>query len=172
MLIARLSGVADMIPRMHRRLFVSLAAALTLGVPAAHAHEYSLGPLLIEHPWTRPTVPGQGTGGGYLGLHNRGSAADRLLGASSSAASRVEVHEMRMEGDVMRMREIGTLALPAGGRIKLEPGGLHLMLFGLKAPLKLGDKLPLTLRFEKAGRVDVMLHVESGPAAAPADHKH
>jgi copper(I)-binding protein len=170
MLMARLSGVADMIARMHRRLFASLA--LAIGLPVAHAHEYGLGSLVIDHPWTRPTVAGQSVGGGYLGIHNRGSAADRLLGGTSSAAAKVEVHEMRMEGDVMRMREVGGLALPAGGRVKLEPGGLHLMLVGLKAPLKVGDKVPLTLRFEKAGQIEVMLHVEHSPTAAPADHKH
>lgn len=162
-----------MIGRMLRRLLLGLAAAWL--ATAASAHDYQLGSLKIGHPWARPTVAGQGTGGAYLSVANQGGAADKLLGARMPAAERVEVHEMHMDGDVMRMREVGTLALPAGHSVKLEPGGLHLMLLGLKAPLKIGDKLPLVLRFEKAGEIEVMLQVETKPAeggAAPAEHKH
>jgi periplasmic copper chaperone A len=152
-----------------RFVFVlALAGALS----AAAAHEFKLGALEIGHPWARPTLPGQSTGGAYLSVHNSGSTPDRLLGGSTPAALRVEVHEMRMDGDVMRMREMAALDLPAGKRVALAPGGLHLMLTGLKAPLKVGDKLPLKLRFEKAGEIEVMLHVESKPAAAADAHKH
>ena len=160
-------------PAMKHRRFVVLAVATLLTATAAAAHEFQLGPLKIDHPWARPTLPGQSAGGAYLSVHNGGSAPDRLLGGSTPGAKRVEVHEMRMEGDVMRMREMPALDLPAGKLVQLAPGGLHLMLFGLKAPLKLGDKLPLKLRFEKAGEIDVVLHVENKPAA-PADtaHKH
>jgi periplasmic copper chaperone A len=159
-----------MIPAMNFRTLPALALACAMST--AVAHDYKLGALSIEHPWARPTLPGQGVGGAYLGIHNRGSAPDRLLGASMPAAM-VEVHEMRMEGEVMRMREIGALDLPAGKSVTLSPGGLHLMLMGLKAPLKLGDKPVLKLRFEKAGEIEVLLHVENKPApAADAAHKH
>jgi hypothetical protein len=94
-----------------------------------------------------------------------------LLGATAAAA-RVEVHEMRMEGDVMRMREIGSLELPAGKTVTLAPGGLHLMLMDLKSPLKVGEKIPVKLRFERAGEVEVLLQVETKPASATDAHKH
>ncbi|MDP1690930.1 MAG: copper chaperone PCu(A)C [Burkholderiaceae bacterium] len=149
----------------------TLAALCLFAAMAAAAHDYQLGPLTIDHPWARPTLPGQMVGGAYLGIRNGGVAGDRLLGASMAAA-KVEVHEMRMEGDVMRMREIGTLDLPAGKTLTLAPGGLHLMLMGLKAPLKIGDKLPLKLRFEKAGEIEVLLQVENKPAAGADIHKH
>jgi len=148
---------------MERRLLLALASACCLAALPASAREFQLGALKIDHPWARPTVPGQSTGGGYLSVHNTGNTPDRLLGGSTPAAARVEVHEMRMEGDVMRMREIKALDLPAGQTVTLEPGHLHLMLMGLKAPLKVGDKLPLRLRFEKAGEIDVMLQVQTNP---------
>ena len=111
-------------------------------------------------------------GGGFLSVQNSGSKADRLLGGSTPAAAAVEVHEMRMEGDVMRMREIKALELPAGKRVTLAPGGFHLMLVGLKAPLKVGDKVPVKLRFETAGEIDVVLQVANKPAPAGEMHKH
>jgi hypothetical protein len=147
-----------------------VALCLCCVLPAA-ANDYKLGPLTIEHPWARPTLPGQVAGGAYLGIRNAGSAGDRLLGASMAAA-RVEVHEMRMEGDVMRMREIGSLELPAGKTVTLAPGGLHLMLMDLKSPLKVGEKIPVKLRFERAGEVEVLLQVETKPASATDAHKH
>jgi periplasmic copper chaperone A len=154
-----------MIPRLF------FAIALSVGALGANAHEYKLGNIAIEHPWARPTLPGQGGGGAYLGLRNGGTVPDRLLGASMEGAT-VQVHEMRMEGDVMRMREIGTLDLPAGATVKLAPGGYHLMLMGLKAPLKIGEKVPLKLRFEKAGEIEVMVNVEDKAAPAVDAHKH
>jgi copper(I)-binding protein len=160
-------------PAMKNRRLLFLALAALLAANAVNAHEFQLGSLKIDHPWARPTLPGQAAGGAYLSVSNNGNVPDRLLGGSSPAAARVEVHEMRMEGDVMRMREMAVLELPAGKMVTLAPGGLHLMLMGLKAPLKLGDKLPLKLRFEKAGEIDVMLHVENKPAtAADTAHKH
>ena len=158
---------------MPNRRFLILALATLLTATAASAHEFQLGSLKIDHPWARPTLPGQSAGGAYLSVTNNGVAPDRLLGGSSPAAERVEVHEMRMDGDVMRMRELPALELPAGKTVPLAPGGLHLMLNGLKAPLKIGDKLPLKLRFEKAGEIEVLLHVENQPAtAADTAHKH
>jgi len=157
---------------MTNRRFLFLALAALLTASAAKAHEFQLGALKIGHPWARPTLPGQGAGGAYLRVTNNGGVPDRLLGGSAPAAAQVEIHEMRMEGDVMRMREMAALELPAGKVVTLAPGGLHLMLTGLKAPLKLGDKLPLKLRFEKAGEIEVMLHVEQQPAAPADAHKH
>jgi copper(I)-binding protein len=153
---------------MHNRFLRALAFAGCLISLPATANDYKLGALEIGHPWARPTLPGQTSGGGYLSVNNQGSRPDRLLGGSTSAAAAVEVHEMRMEGDVMRMRERAALDLPAGKVVTLAPGGLHLMLTGLRSPLKAGDRVPLKLYFERAGEIDVVLHVENMPAAATA----
>jgi copper(I)-binding protein len=115
----------------------------------------------IDKPWARPTVAGQHAGGAFVTLTS--ARGDKLVGGHTPAAERVELHEMKMEGDVMRMREVGTIELPAGRAVELKPGGLHLMFMGLKAPLKAGDTLPLVLRFEKAGEVklDVKVSVKA-----------
>jgi copper(I)-binding protein len=167
-----LSVCAGIIEPMNRRPLLALVFASWFAALPAAAHDYQLGALHIGHPWARPTLPGQSTGGGYLSVDNRGGAPDRLLGGNTPAAAAVEVHEMRMEGDVMRMREIKTLDLPAGKLVTLAPGGFHLMLIGLKGPLKVGDRVPLKLRFERAGEIDVVFHVENKPAEAAESHRH
>ena len=123
----------------------------------------------VDGAWARPTVAGQAVGGGYLSL--RSARADRLLSVSTPAAERVELHTMAMVGDVMQMRQLDALDLPAGQKIEFKPGGLHLMLVGLKQPLAAGSKLPLTLRFEKAGEQKVEMSV-APKAPAAGEHKH
>jgi copper(I)-binding protein len=150
--------------------FPTLAAAAVLSLSAftAQAHEFKQGAITIGHPYARATVPGQPAGGGYLSFSNAGHA-DRLLSASAEVSRTVELHSMKMEGDVMRMRQVDAIDLPPGEKVELKPGGLHIMFIGLKAPLKQGDKFPMKLRFEKAGEVTVTVNVEG--AADPA-HKH
>lgn len=151
-----------------------LAVAL-LAATTAFAQEYRAGALRIDRPWARPTVSGQSAGGGFVTLDNRNGGADRLVAARSAVAERVELHVMAMDGDVMRMRQVDAIDLPAGQVVALQPGGLHFMLMGLKKPLALGSRVPLTLRFEKAGEVNVDIAIENAPAAAaPAhgSHKH
>ena len=159
---------------MNRRRL--LAAALLLAAAAnASAHDFKTGAISIGHPWARPTGAGQAVGGGFMTLTNGGTAADRLVAVSTAVSASVELHTMRMEGDVMRMRQVEAIELPAGGSVELKPGGLHLMLMGLKQPLKPGDTFPLTLRFEKAGEVVVTVNVEAPKTPAPAHehgHKH
>jgi len=147
-------------------------ASLVLGAATlcAHAQEFKHGSLTIAQPHARATVPGQNTGGGYLRLHNKGPA-DRLIAASTPVSSTVELHSMTMEGDVMRMRELDAIDVPAGKTVELKPGGLHLMLMGLKAPLKAGDNFALKLRFEKAGEVTVQAKVRAANGSAH-DVKH
>ena len=135
---------------------------------SAFAIDYSAGNLKIAHPHARPTAPAQSIGGGYLKLVNTGSTADRLLSASTPIAQSVQLHTMKMEGDVMRMREVGSIDVPAGQTVELQPGGLHLMLMGLKAPLVAGQRFPLKLMFEKAGEVTVEVSVDKPDATAPA----
>lgn len=155
---------------MNFRPILIAAAATTIAAPL-FAHEFKQGDLSIAHPWTRQTATGQSAGGGFTTITNGGKADDRLLGASSPASARVEIHTMAMDGGVMRMRPVtGGLAIPAGGALALQPGGNHLMLMGLKAPLELGAMVPLTLRFERAGSVTVQLKVESVTYGAGGDH--
>lgn len=155
---------------MNTKLILT-ASALALSSALAHAHSFKLGDIDIGHPYARVTGPGQPTGGGYLKLDNKGRD-DRLLSARAAVSASVELHSMTMEGDVMRMRQVEGVALPAGKTVELKPGGFHIMFVGLKAPLKDGDKFPMTLKFEKAGEVEVTVNVEAPKAGAAAEHKH
>jgi periplasmic copper chaperone A len=135
----------------------------------ACAEEVKAGDLVISQAWSRATPGGAKIGGGYLTIENRGSSADRLIGGSADVAGKVEVHEMSMKNGVMTMRPLDNgLTIEAGKTVKLAPGGLHLMLFDLKSPLKQGDRMPVTLEFEKAGKVTVSLDVRSLGAQGPA----
>jgi copper(I)-binding protein len=144
-------------------LWCSLAAP-------ARAQEVKAGDLVITQAWTRATPGGAKIGGGYLTIENKGSTPDRLIGGSADVAGKVEVHEMAMNNGVMTMRPLEKgLAIDPGKTVKLAPGGYHLMMFDLKSPLKQGEKLPVTLEFEKAGKVQVSLDVAGVGAQAPAN---
>jgi hypothetical protein len=143
------------------RFRVLALLTLLLASPAV-AHDYTLGALQIGHPWARATAPTAPSGGGYLSITNTGTTPDRLISAKSPAANLVQVHEMKMDGNVMRMRELEHgLEIKPGETVTLAPGGMHLMMTGLKAPLKQGEKVPVSLVFEKAGSIDVELDVEA-----------
>jgi periplasmic copper chaperone A len=149
------------------RVVLALLAVLT-AVPAL-ALDYKLGAIEISRPWTRATPPTAQTGGGFLAITNSGSTPDRLVAAKSPAADKVEVHEMKMDGNVMRMRELEKgLEIPPGATVELKPGGFHVMFMGLKAPFAKDSKVPLTLVFEKAGSIDLELPVEAMGAGAPS----
>jgi copper(I)-binding protein len=148
-----------------RSLFVAAAMLLSTG---AMAHEYRVGDIYIGHPYARASVPGQTSGGAYLSLENKSAVNDVLVSVETPAAASVEIHTMSLENNVMRMREVAGIDLQPGAKITMTPGnGYHLMLLGLKTPLKAGDRVPLTLRFKKAGKVETMILVEDGNAAAP-----
>ena len=142
-----------------------IAAGLVLAAGLAQAQAT----VKVQEPWARPTVQGQAAGGGYVRITG-GGADDRLVAARADIAGRVELHTMSMEGDVMRMRQVEGIDIPAGKTVELKPGGLHLMFMDLKTPLKTGASFPLTLQFAKAGEVKVEVKVQPGPAAPP--HKH
>jgi copper(I)-binding protein len=147
----------------HAAFFAALFA-----VPA-RAGEVNAGDLVITQAWSRATPGGAKIAGAYLTIENRGSTSDRLVGGSGNVAARVEVHEMAMKNGVMTMRALDKgLAIEPGKTVKLAPGGYHLMLFDLKNPLKQGDKVPLTLEFEKAGNVTLSLDVQGVGAQGPA----
>lgn len=122
----------------------------------------------IDDAWTRATAPGAKVGAGYMKITS--TAADRLVGASSPVAARVELHVTEKKGDVMRMREVKAYDIPARGGFELSPGGAHLMLVDLKAPLKEGTKVPMTLRFERAGEVKIALQVRALRASGHQGH--
>jgi periplasmic copper chaperone A len=141
--------------------------AFALVAAAAQAREFKAGAITIGHPYARATAAGQPTGGGFMKLVNAGGN-DKLLSATAEVSKTVELHEMRMEGDVMRMRQVDGIELPAGKTVELKPGGYHVMFIGLKAPLKVGDSFPMKLKFEKAGEATVSVSV--GAAGEMAMH--
>ena len=125
----------------------------------------------VDKPWMRATPPGAKVAAGYMTVRNKSGTPDRLVGASSAAAAKVETHVHIKDGDILRMREVKSLDVPARGALELKPGGAHLMFVDIARPLKEGDKVPVTLRFEKAGEVKAEFHVGRIGAQAPA-HKH
>jgi len=141
--------------------------AITQSASFAVARDYQAGALRIVEPWTRATPPNAQVAGGFLSVSNGGTTADRLLGGSAPIAARVEIHEMTMEGSVMRMKPLHAgLTIAPGASVTLKPGSYHLMFFGLTAPLKAGETIKGTLEFEKAGKVDVEFKVEAMGAMA------
>ncbi len=142
---------------MNHHILNRLLAASLLTV----ATTASLAQVKVDHAWARPTVPGQQGGGGFLSLTS--VSGDRLVSGSTPLAERFELHTMSMKGDVMEMRQVDAIELPAGKTVELKPGGLHVMFIGLKQPLALGGKVPVTLKFEKAGEIKVEFNVMSKP---------
>ena len=137
---------------------------------SARAEGIKAGDLLITQAWSRATPGGAKVGGGYFTIENKGSTPDRLIGGSAEIAGKVQLHEMAMNNGVMTMRQLDKgLVIEPGKTVKLAPGGLHLMLHDLKNPLKQGDKVPVTLEFEKAGKVSVSLDVQGLGAQGPAN---
>ena len=155
-----------------KRMTTSLVAAALIAFAAAapaRADDVKAGDLVITQAWTRATPGGAKIGGGFLTIENKGSSPDKLVGVSADVADKVEVHEMAMDGGLMKMRPVeGGLTIDPGKTVKLAPGGLHLMMMDLKSPLKQGDKLPVTLQFEKAGKVAVTLDVQGVGAPGPS----
>lgn len=148
---------------------LTLIAATLLAASAAHAQT------TVAEPWVRSTVAGQKATGAFLQITS--AAGGKLVSASSPVAGVVEIHEMTMDGNVMKMRALSSgLDLPAGKAVALKPGGLHVMLMDLKQPLKAGDTVPLTLVVEGAGNkretVDVKATVRGAQATPAAEHQH
>ncbi|HAT38687.1 copper chaperone PCu(A)C [Polynucleobacter necessarius] len=144
---------------MKRNTVLLLVAGLSLSFTVL-AQEVRVGSIKIEHAYTRATVPGQQVAGGFMKIENTG-AADQLVAASSPVADEMQLHEMAMEGNVMKMREVKAIAIPASGAVELKPGGLHLMFINIKAPLAAGEIVPVKLRFAKAGEVEVKMPVNA-----------
>ncbi|HQS60876.1 MAG TPA: copper chaperone PCu(A)C [Polynucleobacter sp.] len=141
-------------------LFKALLISVLGVVGLANAQNAKVGSVEIEHAYTRATVPGQMAAGGFMKIENKGKA-DQLISASSPVAGEVQLHEMAMEGNVMKMRQVKDIPVPAGGAVELKPGGLHLMFMNIKAPLAAGETVPVKLKFAKAGEVEVKMPVNA-----------
>jgi copper(I)-binding protein len=151
------------------RSLIFAAAALVIATAAQAAETKPV----AENGWARATAVGQSVGGGFVTLRNPGDTPDKLVSASSDVAEKVELHTHLNENGVMKMRAVPGIEVPAKGAVTLAPGGLHLMLMGLKAPLVEGQHVPLTLVFEKAGPVSTQLMVAgAGAKDAPSGHEH
>ena len=146
---------------MKSNLFITICVAMSITISGATlAQTAATGAIKIENAYTRATVPGQQVAGGFMKIENKG-AADQLISASSPAAGEVQLHEMAMDGNVMKMRQVKDIVLPAGGTVELKPGGLHLMFMNIKAPLAAGQTVPVKLKFAKAGEVEVKMPVNA-----------
>jgi copper(I)-binding protein len=159
------------------RIIIVTAALLALVALPAQGADVMAGTLKISAPWARATPKGAAIGGGYLTITNTGDTPDRLVGGSAAFAKSVEVHEMKSDSGVMKMRMVtGGLEIKPGETVTLQPGGYHLMFTGLKQPLKQGEHLKITLQFAKAGKVDVDFAVEGIGAmhggGMPGMHMH
>jgi copper(I)-binding protein len=160
------------------RVTFTLAAMLAVSASPTTATDYNLGPLQIVQPWARATPKGASVAGGFMKITNKGTAPDRLLGGTAGFAGRFEIHEMKMEQGVMKMRPLSAgLEIKPGQTVELKPGSFHVMFMELKAPLEKGQRVKGTLEFEKAGKIEVEYTVEaigasSAGQGAPAAPGH
>lgn len=145
------------------KTMTAIAAALLFAAPACAAD------LSVSDAFLRASPKVGNVGAGFVTITNTGATADRLMGASADVSKRVELHTHIKDGEIFRMRQVESIAVPAGGKTELKPGGDHIMFIDLTAPLKEGQKVPVTLSFEKAGKITVEVPVLSVSAtAAPA----
>ena len=152
---------------------ILFAGLLALTAGAANAEDYKLGALEIETPWA-PAVPkGATVAAGYLTIKNTGTGPDRLVGVSSPVAGKIEIHQMSMDKGVMTMRPLPSgLEIKPGTTVELKPSSFHLMIMGLKEPIEKGKPFKASLKFEKAGPLDVEFMVEGIGASAPPAASH
>jgi copper(I)-binding protein len=161
---------------MSRPFAIALTAILA-AASAAHAADYKLGALTIRQPWSRPAQAGM-NGVGFMTIANAGKTPVTLKRMETATADSVEIHQSAMVGGVMTMREFEKgVVIPAGGQIVFAPGGYHFMILSLKADLKVGQKVPVTLVFDNGRKVQVDLAVQltppsGGPAPAASEHRH
>jgi periplasmic copper chaperone A len=157
---------------MNRFVLTAVMLVTAVSVPV-QAEDAAVGSLKISAPWVRATPKGAPVGGGYMTITNNGSVADRLVGGTSDASTRFEIHEMSMDGGVMKMRPVGGIEIKPGQSIEFKPGGYHVMFVGLKQSFEQGQRIKATLQFEKAGNVAVNFNVEGiGAQTGGANKQH
>ena len=155
---------------MKSKVLVAIYAVIDIAFGgSALAQNPAFTNIKIENAYTRATVPGQQVAGGFLKIDNKGNA-DQLLGASSPAAGEVQLHEMAMDGNVMKMRQVKDIPIPAGGSVELKPGGYHLMFMNLKGPFVAGQTVPVKLKFAKAGEMEIKLPVNAVGSSGAMSH--
>ncbi len=155
--------------RTMTRWLAAAAAAMALG--AAHAMDSAMdsaGSIQVEGAWSRALPPVARNGAAYMVVHNTGASADRIVGGEATIAERVELHTHEMQGELMRMKRLDGVELPAGGTRTFEPGALHVMLMGLKEPLEPGKVFEITLRFARGAPLTVEVRVKDDAAPARA----
>ncbi len=150
-----------------KKLLLALALCAGLG-HAALAQTEPTAAIGITHAWARATSATAKTSAAYLTIANKGASDEQLIAVASQVADKAELHTTVMDNNVMKMRPLAAVDIKAGGKAELKPGAMHIMLIGLKAPLKVGDKFPVTLSFEHAGKIEVMVTVEK--AGGMGDH--
>jgi copper(I)-binding protein len=151
------------------RIAATLTAVLLATLTASFGHEIKKGDILLTQLWSRATPSGAKVAAGFFTIENTGSEADRLVGIKTPVG-KAEIHETATVNGVSTMRPLeGGLAIAPGQKVTLAPGGVHVMITELKAPLKEGQMLPLTLRFQKAGEIDATLHIRPPGAPGPGD---
>jgi copper(I)-binding protein len=153
---------------MKRPFFVIVVFLITAAFNVqAYGQPSTQNAISVERPWARATPAGAKTGAAYMTLVNKGASADRLVSATTSVAEKVKFHSVSEENGISRMREMRSVDVAPGKNVTFSPGGMHIMLVGLKKPLKEGESVPMTLIFEKGGKVDVMLSVARVGAMQP-----
>ncbi len=156
-----------------KRTLAALATGLALLATPAAADDAKIGDIVITKPWTRVTPPGAKVAGGFMKITNTGKTADRLVGGSIAIANKLEVHEMTMDGGMMKMREVaGGLEIKPGDSVELKPGSYHVMFIDLMSPPAEGKPVKGTLQFEKAGKVDISYDVAPMGAKAEGHQGH
>jgi copper(I)-binding protein len=148
----------SLIQKMLIVLLVSLLIAFVARTQA-QTPAVKVGTLTISETFTRSTITGQKNAAGFLSIQNEGNA-DKLLSVKSNVSSSMEIHEMKMDGNVMQMRQVNSLDIPSKAKVELKPGGYHLMFIDIKSPLKAGESVEVQLTFEKAGKVNVKLPIQ------------
>ena len=145
------------------RVLVALLAALLFAsvVSGDEPRVVRAGAIVISDAWTRPTAAGMPMGVAYLRVRNEGASDDAIVSASTPAAARVEIHQTTLADGMARMRPMREILVPAKGTVAIAPGGIHLMLVDMEAPIAVGTRVPLVLQFRRAGRVATSLAVES-----------
>ncbi len=157
---------------MRKFLAAALVLACLAGTAPTVAQQSAGKGVDVTEVWARASAGPANIGAAYAKIANRGNGADRLISASSPVAGTVELHTMAMEGDVMKMRAVTSIDVAPGASVELKPGGFHVMLIDLKAPLKEGTSFPLTLTFEKGGSSTFQVQVRGVAATSAAPNSH
>jgi hypothetical protein len=150
-----------------------IATAVLLSATALSAKDFKIGNLMISDPWARASAGPAKTGAAYIGkISNHSGKSDRLISVTSPAAKRVMVHQSIVENDIAKMRHVKALDIKPGQSVSFKPGGYHIMMVGLKKPLKAGETFPLTLSFEHAGKIEITVTVRKigGSRKMEMDH--